>query len=92
MGPRSASRPGRPLISKNTYSWHDPGVLMELGILLAIMAVTIAGICGWSRLRGNVSRRRSEAQACTVFDEYEPRGTPTDFFPGKGPPPSEYLL
>lgn len=67
-------------------------MLIEIGVLLAIIVVTIAAICGWSWLRGAASRQRSATQATSAFDEFEPEGTLTDFFPGNGPPPSEYLL
>lgn len=36
--------------------------------------------------------RDMDRQARVIFDDLEPEGTRTDFFPKKGPPPSEYLL
>jgi hypothetical protein len=57
-------------------------LLVSLGWLIAV----------WRSSRRDRTRRDFRAQARSIFDEYEPEGVATDHFPGKGPPPSEYLL
>lgn len=61
------------------------------------VAITAAGAMIWAivALTWGVRHgqfRNMDKQARVIFDEVESEGTPTDFFPGKGPPPSEYLL
>jgi len=70
----------------DAYNWAV-GVTLGLAgcsILWAIVAVV------WAVKSGQF--RDLDRQSRLVFDEYEEEGVPTDHFPGKGPPPSEYLL
>lgn len=66
--------------------WALLGVF-AVGVGAMIWAI-VAGI--WAVRHGQF--RNMDQQARVIFDEYEAEGTQTDFFPGKGPPPSEYLL
>ncbi|HEX9784376.1 MAG TPA: hypothetical protein VGA56_16820 [Opitutaceae bacterium] len=65
--------------------------VIALLLLLAMAIAFLAAFACWRTWR-NGGLHSFDEQAHSIFDEYESEGTPTDFFPGKGPPPTEYLL
>ena len=60
------------------------GLFALSAVALAVYSARRASRCG--------NGPSFDEQARMIFDDLEPEGTTTDFFPGKGPPPSEYLL
>ena len=63
-----------------------------LGVTLVGLATAIWAVVAviWSLRHGSFRDMRGQSRA--IFDAVEAEGTPTDFYPKKGPPPSEYLL
>jgi nitrogen fixation-related uncharacterized protein len=68
------------------YTWAV-GVMIGLAACSFVWAV-VALV--WAVKTGQF--RDFDRQSRLIFDDYEEEGTRTDHFPGKGPPPSEYLL
>lgn len=66
-------------------------VYLTLG-LIATTSVVLAVVATRQTRKQGGFRKVLERQARSIFDDLEPQGTPTDYFPAKGPPPSEYLL
>jgi nitrogen fixation-related uncharacterized protein len=63
--------------------WFFYGLAFVIAVLITGSAVYALF---WASKRGEL--RDFEKGAASIFDESEPIGKPTDFFPGKGPRPS----
>jgi hypothetical protein len=63
-------------------------------LLLAVQAIGIIAwaVIAWRFARGQADVSTADERSRAIFDDLEAEGTVTDFFPGKGPPASEYLL
>ena len=64
--------------------WFNEWFFYGLAALIAV-AITASAVYAlhWSSKRGQL--RDFEKGAASIFDDKEPIGTPTDFFPGKDP-------
>jgi len=60
--------------------WFVYSLLFVIAVLMSITAVYAFN---WALKNGHL--RNFDAQAKSIFDETEPMGVQTDFFPGKGP-------
>lgn len=54
-----------------------------LFVVALLMSATAVYAFWWASKHGEL--RNLDAQAESIFDDYEPRGVQTDFFPGKDP-------
>jgi nitrogen fixation-related uncharacterized protein len=61
-------------------SWLAYGFL---AFVAAAISATAVWALYWASKHGQL--RDFDAQARSIFDETEPEGVPTDFFPGKAP-------
>lgn len=62
--------------------WFAYGLLFVIGVLMSISAVYAFF---WASKNGEF--RDFDRQARSIFDDTEPEGVQTDFFPGRGPRP-----
>lgn len=60
--------------------WAIYGVLF-----LVAVAISVSAVYGFMWALKNGQLRDFDAQARSIFDESEPEGVQTDFFPGKSP-------
>lgn len=55
------------------------------GLFLVAMLITASAVYAFAWASRNGEFRDLDAQSRMIFDEREPEGEPTDFFPGKAP-------